>query len=143
MGYETNHRGDEFNLIAQMWTTLNLLVQGPIKNMATCYKGRTIELDAGGGYVQSWTMPDIVLFGDGKKRQKDMWKAVATADLFVVVGSSLSIGGDVSIVYNAKDQGAKTVEINPNPTGHPAFDLTIPKVATEGVRDLYTLMSAA
>ena len=24
--------------------------------------------------------------GDGKKRQKDMWKAVATADLFVVVG---------------------------------------------------------
>ena len=144
--YETNHRGDEFNLITTNVDNLHELAgsKDPIKvhgDLLT--QGRTIELDAGGGYVQSWTMPDIVLFGDGKKRQKDMWKAIATADLFVVVGSSLSIGGDVSIVYNAKDQGAKTVEINPNLTGHSAFDLTIPKVATEGVRDLYTLMSAA
>jgi NAD-dependent deacetylase len=104
-------------------------------------RGRELEYEID-GHPFSWHMPDVVLFGDMKKRQEDMWRAVREADLFVVIGSSLSIGGDSAIIYNAKDQGAKTVEINPNPTGHPAFDMVIPKPATIGVSEIYTMMAA-
>jgi len=65
-----------------------------------------------------------------------------SADIFVVVGSSLSINGDSGMIYFAKEKGAKTIEINPTPTGHPAFDVVIPKSATKGVQELYTLISA-
>lgn len=95
-------------------------------------KGQTIHCRDGSKY----TCPDVVLFGHQKKRQDEMWKAIAQADLFVVVGSSLSIAGDSTIIFNAKDQGARTVEINPYPTGHPAFDMVIPKSASIGLHEL-------
>jgi NAD-dependent deacetylase len=87
-------------------------------------------------------MPDVVLFGEEKKRQKDMWNAVHQADVFAVIGSSLSIFGDSSIIYAAKERGARTFEINPNPTGHPAFDVVIPKSAAAGVQELYELLAS-
>jgi len=87
-------------------------------------------------------LADVVLFGEHKKLQREAKKAIENTDLFVVVGSSLSIQGDSCLIYGAKEQGAKTIEINPFPTGHPAFDVVIPKSASVGLRELYTLLAA-
>lgn len=134
--------GGEFNLITTNVDNLHDLAgsSDPIKiHGDILVNGREYEYEVE-GKVFSWHMPDVVLFGDSKHRAEDMWRAVAKADLFVCVGSSLSIGGDDAIIYNAKDQGAVTVEVNPNPTGHAGFDVVIPKSATEGLEDLTTLL---
>ena len=81
-----------------------------------------------GGYV----MPDIVLFGDNKKHQDRIYDAINSADVFVVIGSSLSTG-DGAAVYHAKEAGAYTVEVNPNPTNHPSYDEVFKMNAVEGV----------
>ncbi len=95
-----------------------------------------------GGVTSSYPMPDVVLFGQGKKRQDDVRRIIEQSSVLVVVGSSLSILGDSALLYNAKDRGAKVIEVNPMPTGHPAFDMVIPKEANIGVRELFDVLAA-
>lgn len=80
------------------------------------------------GYV----MPDIVLFGDYKRMEQRMHDAIAISDIFVVIGSSLSTGDDAA-VYQAKQSGALTIEVNPNPTGCRHYDEVVMSNAVEGV----------
>jgi NAD-dependent deacetylase len=94
------------------------------------------------GVTSFYPMPDVVLFGQGKKRQADVQRIIEQSSILVVVGSSLSIFGDSALLYCAKDRGAKVIEVNPVPTGHPAFDMVIPKEANIGVRELFDVLAA-
>jgi len=136
--------GGKFNLITTNVDNLHDLAgsSDPIKiHGDILVDGREYEYEVE-GQLFSWKMPDVVLFGDTVKRQKDMWDAVNKTDLFVCVGSSCSLG-EGAIVRAAKDGGAVTVEINPNPTGNKNFDVVISKSATEGIHDLSTLVTGA
>ena len=92
---------------------------------------RTIDMDG-----DKYEMPDVVLFGERTRHWDAMWDAVSKSDLFLVVGSSLSIGGDSGMVFHAKDTGSRTVEVNTNPTGHPSFDKVIMQPASSAVPSL-------
>lgn len=109
----------------------------PIKIHGDLFTDRMI--DVAGSHMK---MPDVVLFGEAKKRQDDMWDAVKGADVFAVVGSSLSIFGDTHMLCEARERGAKTFEINPNPTGHPHFDVVIAKGAAEGLKEMRSILAA-
>jgi len=135
--------GGEFNLITTNVDNLHDLAgsSDPIKIHGDILAdGREYEYVVE-GQLFSWKMPDVVLFGDTTKRQKDMWDAVDKTDLFVCVGSSCSLG-EGAVVQAAKRNGAVTVEINPNPT-YTNFDVVIEKSATEGIADLSTLVMGA
>ncbi len=130
--------GGEFHIITTNVDNLHERAGSEtIKVHGDLYTDRLINLGC-----CDWSLPDVVLFGESKKHQSKMWDAIKSADIFVVVGSSLSLYGDSAMIYFAKEKGAKTIEINPTPTGHPAFDVVIPKSATKGVQELYTLISA-
>lgn len=99
---------------------------------------RTIHMDDGTQYQ----MPDVVLFGEATRYSNEMWNAINNADLFIVVGSSLSLGGDSAMVYHAKDTGSQTVEVNTRPTGHPSFDKVIEQPAATALPSLIESISA-
>lgn len=135
---DTQAAGDTFSVITTNVDNLHERAgSDTIKIHGDLFKDRMLTV-AG----SEMSMPDVVLFGEAKKRQVDMWKAIKQADVFAVIGSSLSIYGDSSLLYAAKDAGARTFEINPRPTGHPAFDIVIPKSAAAGVEELYDLLAA-
>lgn len=99
---------------------------------------RTIHMDDGTQYQ----MPDVVLFGEATRYVNEMWDAINNADLFIVIGSSLSLGGDSAMIYHAKDTGSKTIEVNVKPTGHPSFDRVIEQPAALALPSLVKSISA-
>ena len=134
---EVEADGDKFSVITTNVDNLHERAgSDTIKIHGDLFVDRMIDIGC-----SKMEMPDVVLFGEAKKRQQDMWDAVARADAFAVIGCSLSIFGDSSLIYAAKERGARTFEINPNPTGHPAFDVVIQKSAAAGVQELYDLLA--
>jgi NAD-dependent deacetylase len=62
--------------------------------------------------------PDVVLFGESLPQQalQTAWRAAAECDLFMVVGSSLLVHPAAQIPVLAKEQGARLVILNIDPT---------------------------
>ena len=82
------------------------------------------------------SFPNCVLFGEGKRFTDEANKAIENANLFVSIGSSLATN-DLSTLMHAKNSGARTIEINPNPTWYSdKFDEVIRLPASEGLQDL-------
>ena len=82
------------------------------------------------------SFPNCVLFGEGKRFTDEANKAIENANLFVSIGSSLATN-DLSTLMHAKKSGARTIEINPNPTWYSdKFDEVIRLPASEGLQDL-------
>lgn len=80
--------------------------------------------------------PDCVLFGEEKRFTAKTKKAIEDADLFISIGSSLSTN-DLSTLIFAKECGAYTVEINPNPTWYShRFDQIIRLPASKGIKNV-------
>lgn len=65
--------------------------------------------------------PDIVWFGEMPYHMPRIEKALRQADIFVAIGTSGQVYPAAGFVQLAKQAGAKTVEINLEPTGA-AFD---------------------
>jgi NAD-dependent deacetylase len=66
-----------------------------------------------GGLVR----PDIVLFGEGLKEDMNRaYSEVETCDLFIVLGSSLTVYPVAYLPQIAMDAGAKVVIVNDKPT---------------------------
>ena len=79
------------------------------------------------------SFPNCVLFGEGKRFTEEANKAIENANLFVSIGSSLATN-DLSTLKHAKKSGARTIEINPNPTLYSdKFDEVIRLPASEGI----------
>jgi NAD-dependent deacetylase len=124
----------EFNLITTNVDTLH--EQAGSTNVIKIHGSlgdefREVDMDG-----MPYLMPDVVLFGEATRHVDAMWDAINKADLFVVVGSSLSLGGDSAMLYHAKDGGATTVEVNTSPTGHPSFDRVIQQPAATALPSL-------
>jgi len=56
--------------------------------------------------------PDIVWFGEMPYRMDEIFGALRNADLFVSIGTSGAVYPAAGFVQNAKDLGAKTLELN-------------------------------
>lgn len=80
------------------------------------------------GYLR----PDVVWFGEMPYRMGDIWEALARCDLFVSIGTSGSVYPAASFVEMAHDAGARTVELNLEPSeGVTLFDEAVHGRATE------------
>lgn len=86
--------------------------------------------------------PDIVWFGEMPYRMDEIYDAVAQADIFVAIGTSGVVYPAAGLVQAARGngRGCRTIEINPQPTGNPAFQTVIAETAVAGVPKLLTIL---
>ncbi|TPW32549.1 NAD-dependent deacylase [Martelella alba] len=75
--------------------------------------------------------PDIVWFGEMPYHMEEIGAALEQAGLFLSVGTSGTVYPAAGFVAYAKEQGAKTVEINLEDTHNPLFDRHISGDATQ------------
>ncbi|GGY92824.1 NAD-dependent deacylase [Novosphingobium colocasiae] len=67
--------------------------------------------------------PDIVWFGEMPYRMEDIYGALREADLFVSIGTSGAVYPAAGLVRGARDVGARTLELNLEPSqGSAWFD---------------------
>jgi len=60
--------------------------------------------------------PDVVWFGEMPYRMDEIYAALRQADLFVSIGTSGAVYPAAGFVRNARDLGARTVELNLEPS---------------------------
>ena len=76
-----------------------------------------------GGYIR----PDIVWFGESLPEQawQQAEEAAANCDVFMSIGTSSLVYPAAGLAQLAKQNGAKIIEINPNPTPSTVVDITL------------------
>ncbi|MBO6719001.1 MAG: NAD-dependent deacylase [Rhizobiaceae bacterium] len=80
------------------------------------------------GYVR----PDVVWFGEMPYRMDEIFRALGTADLFISIGTSGNVYPAAGFVSQARQAGARTVELNLEPSeGVSHFDEAVHGKATE------------
>ncbi len=73
--------------------------------------------------VQGQLRPDIVWFGEMPYRMQEIYAAINRADLFVSIGTSGAVYPAAGFVREARERGAKTLELNLEPSqGSHFFD---------------------
>ena len=77
--------------------------------------------------------PDIVWFGEMPMRTDEIDAALARCDLFAAIGTSGGVYPAAGYVEVARARGARTVEINLEPSGNPGFDEVRTGLATRAV----------
>ena len=60
--------------------------------------------------------PDIVWFGEMPYQMEEIWTALRAADLFVSIGTSGAVYPAAGFVRDARDLGARTLELNLEPS---------------------------
>ena len=80
-----------------------------------------------GGYVR----PDIVWFGESLPVQawQTAEEAAANCEVFISIGTSSLVYPAAGLAQLAKQNGAKIIEINPNPTPNSIVDITLAEKA--------------
>lgn len=81
--------------------------------------------------------PHIVWFGEMPLQMDTIYRAVSDCDIFISIGTSGQVYPAAGFVQEAKGAGARTIEINLEPTGNPLFDEGYYGPATEVVGDLF------
>jgi NAD-dependent deacetylase len=86
--------------------------------------------------------PHVVWFGEMPFCMEEIYEAAGQADIFVAIGTSGIVYPAVGLADAARRNGrdCRTIEINPNPTGNPAFRTVIPETAVEGVPKLLSML---
>ena len=87
------------------------------------YDDELINCTHCGGYIR----PDIVWFGESLPM--DAWQtaedAAANCEVFMSIGTSSLVYPAAGLAQLAKQNGAKIIEINPNPTPNTIVDITL------------------
>ena len=65
--------------------------------------------------------PDVVWFGEMPYELDTIWERLSTCDLFVAIGTSGSVYPAAGFVADAKHRGARTLEINLEPSDNAAL----------------------
>ncbi len=82
-------------------------------------------------YCNGYIRPDIVWFGESLPVHS--WQtaenAAANCDVFISIGTSSLVYPAAGLAQIAKQNGAKTIEINPNPTPNTLVDITLAEKA--------------
>lgn len=88
---------------------------------------RLITCHLCGGYIR----PDIVWFGESLPMEawQDAEQAAAECDVFISLGTSSLVYPAAGLAQLAKKNGAKIVEINPNPTPNTQVDISLAAAA--------------
>lgn len=84
--------------------------------------------------------PHIVFFGESVPNFEPAVELASKADIFVVIGTSMAVYPAAALLQYAPST-AQIYYIDPRPVKVPSKVHVIPKVATEGVRDLIALLS--
>ena len=84
--------------------------------------------------------PHIVWFGEMPFGMEEIYAAAEEADVFVAIGTSGVVYPAAGLV-DAVRQDCQTIEINPKPTGNPAFKTVIAETAVLGVPKLLSMFS--
>jgi NAD-dependent deacetylase len=94
-----------------------------LAGMSTCDCGGTIR-------------PGIVLFGEmlPEKAFREAEEAAAKADLFIILGSSLTVSPANMFPLIAKENGAKLVIVNREPTEYDRFADVV--IQNQGIKDV-------
>ena len=79
--------------------------------------------------------PHIVWFGEMPLQMDRIYRALSDCDIFISIGTSGQVYPAAGFVQEAKAYGARTVELNLEPTGNPLFDEGHYGPATEVVGD--------
>jgi len=82
--------------------------------------------------------PNIVWFGEMPFGMDEIYEAAAQADVFVAIGTSGMVYPAAGLADAVRQNGRRceTIEINPKPTGNPAFRTVIAETAVSGVPKL-------
>ncbi len=84
-------------------------------------------------YCEGYIRPDIVWFGESLP--VDSWqiaeRAAAHCEVFISIGTSSLVYPAAGLAHLAKQNGAKIIEINPNPTANSFVDITLAAKAGE------------
>ena len=93
------------------------------------YDDKLINCNHCDGYIR----PDIVWFGESLP--VDSWQiaeqAAANCEVFISIGTSSLVYPAAGLAQLAKQNGAKIIEINPNPTANSFVDITLAAKAGE------------
>jgi NAD-dependent deacetylase len=65
--------------------------------------------------------PDVVWFGEMPYRMEEIWARIAGCDLFVAIGTSGAVYPAAEFVADARQAGARTLEINLEPSENAAY----------------------
>lgn len=97
------------------------------KTLTTDSDDRLITCHLCGGYIR----PDIVWFGESLPMDawQDAEQAAAECDVFISLGTSSLVYPAAGLAQLAKKNGAKIVEINPNPTPNTQVDISLAAAA--------------
>ena len=80
--------------------------------------------------------PDVVWFGEMPYHMEEIWARIADSDLFAAIGTSGSVYPAAGFVADARHRGARTLEINLEPSENAAvFDQRLLGPASETVPD--------
>lgn len=78
-------------------------------------------------HCYNYIRPDIVWFGESLPA--DEWQtaeeAAANCEVFISIGTSSAVYPAAGLAQLARQQGAKIIEINPNPTPNTMVDITL------------------
>ena len=78
--------------------------------------------------------PDVVWFGEMPYQMEAIWARIEDCDLFVAIGTSGAVYPAAGFVADARDRGARTLEINLEPSDNASlFDRRLPGPASETV----------
>ncbi len=82
--------------------------------------------------------PEVVWFGEMPYHMEEIYAGLEQADIFVAIGTSGVVYPAAGFAEAARGngRGCRTIEINPSPTGSPAFRAVIAKTAVQGVAEL-------
>ena len=124
--------GEQFLLVTQNVDDLHeragservLHMHGKLLSVRCCNSGKTIEwhesFDAHTEcrccFPGAQVRPDIVWFGEVPMYMDDIILALAKADVFIAVGTSGQVYPAANFVAMAADSGARTIEINLEPS---------------------------
>lgn len=84
--------------------------------------------------------PNVVFFQEIPYHQADIAAAIVSADVFVSIGTSGVVYPAAGYVKAARNNGARTIEVNLVGTGNGYFNEVIVGPATEGVWELTRLL---
>jgi NAD-dependent deacetylase len=88
--------------------------------------------DARCSICEAMLRPDVVWFGELPSDMEGIHQAVATCDVFMSIGTSGVVYPAAGLVRIAKSGGARTIEVNPKPSGG-LFDEVIEERAEEAL----------
>ncbi len=92
-------------------------------------------------YCQSYTRPDVVMFGEPVQQLPEAFQAASSCDLMLVLGTSGVVYPAAALPYQAYENKAKIIEINPTDNYYSSItDVYLSETAAKAMPKLVDLV---